>query len=48
MSDIAVQPCGTIAPADCTQYQTKRACESRDCKWVLLPAIIPVYACGNP
>jgi hypothetical protein len=51
MSDIAVQPCGTIATttaADCTQYQTKRACESRDCRWVLLPAIIPVYACGNP
>ena len=48
MSDIAVQPCGTIAVSDCTQYQTKRACESRDCKWVLLPAIIPVYACGNP
>jgi hypothetical protein len=51
MSDIAVQPCGTITTttaADCTQYQTKRACESRDCKWVLLPAIIPVYACGNP
>jgi hypothetical protein len=48
MSDIAVQPCGTIATADCTQYQTQRACESRDCKWVLLPAIIPVYACGNP
>jgi hypothetical protein len=51
MSDIAVQPCGTITTittADCTQYQTKRACESRDCKWMLLPAIIPVYACGNP
>lgn len=51
MSDIAVQPCGTITTttaADCTQYQTKRACESRDCKWILLPAIIPVYACGNP
>lgn len=48
MSDIAIQPCGTITPADCTQYQTKRACESRGCKWVLLPAIVPVYACGNP
>jgi hypothetical protein len=54
MSDIAIQPCGTITTittitaADCTQYQTKRACESRDCKWMLLPAIIPVYACGNP
>ena len=51
MSDIAIQPCGTIATttaADCTQYQTKRACESRGCAWVLLPAIVPVYACGNP
>jgi hypothetical protein len=51
MSDIAVQPCGTITTitaADCTQYQTKPACESRDCKWLLLPAIIPAYACGNP
>jgi hypothetical protein len=53
MSDIAIQPCGQIVgpsavPAGCTQYQTKRACESRGCKWVLLPAIIPLYACGNP
>jgi len=51
LSDVLIQPCGTISTTtagDCTQYQTRRACESRGCKWVLLPAIIPVYACGNP
>jgi hypothetical protein len=48
MEDIAVQPCGKIGAPDCTRYSDKRTCESHGCKWVLLPAIVPVYACGNP
>ena len=50
LADIAVLPCGTGGGGglSCSSYTGQDGCEAAGCSWVLVPAIVPLYACRNP
>jgi hypothetical protein len=53
LADIAVQACGPVdsepAPEiSCSDYTGERACISHGCRWVNIPATVPLYECRAP